>query len=174
LQASGWYRELGKQVIRSIARFLLPIHIYDINSGMKIYNTRLAQKYLKLCPDSMAYSDVIGLVFISQRHLVLERPIRIKQRIAGESTISTRTAFETIMEILNIVVLFNPMRVFLPLSITAILISIAWGVPIVLRGDGVSVGAMLGIVTGLILFFLGLIAEQLSLIRKGNITDEVY
>ena len=170
LKSTSWYREFGKGLIRSIANILMPLEIYDINSGMKIYNTELAQKYLPLCPDSMAFSDTIALVFISQHHLVLEHPIRIKERIGGVSTISTRTAFETVMEILNIVVLFNPMRIFLPMAFASILFGIAWGLPfIIFKGKGVSTLALLAIITGLIMFFLGLIAEQISLIRKTQI-----
>jgi len=165
----NWYRKTGKGLIRRIAKFLMPINIHDINSGMKIYNASLGKKYLKLCPDTMAFSDVIALVFISQRHLVLEDKISVKPRETGESTINTRTAFDTIMEILNVVILFNPMRVFLPVSVILCVAGIAWGVPIVLKGNGVSVGAMLAIVTGVIFFFLGLIAQQLSEIRKNSL-----
>lgn len=169
LKSANWYRDLGKELIRIIAKMLMPIKIYDINSGMKIYDANLAKRYIGLCPDSMAYSDIITLVFISQYHLVTECPISINPRISGKSTIGTQTAFETVKEILNIVVLFNPLRIFFLVSIICILFGIAWGLPIVLRGDGVSVGSMLAIVTGLIFFFLGLLAEQLSLIRKSNI-----
>lgn len=169
IEKENWYRKTGKGLIRKIAKFLMPINIHDINSGMKIYNAVLGKKYLKLCPDTMAYSDVIALVFISQRHLVLEEKISIKPRETGESTINTRTAFDTIMEILNVVVLFNPMRVFLPISILLFIAGVVWGVPIVLKGNGVSVGAMLAIVTGVIFFFLGLIAQQLSEIRRNSI-----
>ena len=121
-----------------------------------------------LCPDSMAFSEVITLVFVSDRHLVVEHPIRIRERIAGSSTITTATAFQTMMEILNIVVLFNPIRVFLPVSLISVLLGVLWGLPIVLRGGGVSVGAMLAIVTGIIFFFLGLLAEQISMIRRDR------
>jgi hypothetical protein len=72
------------------------------------------------------------------------------------------------MEILNIVVLFNPIRVFLPVSLISVLLGVLWGLPIVLRGGGVSVGAMLAIVTGIIFFFLGLLAEQISMIRRDR------
>ncbi len=68
---------------------------------------------------------------------------------------------------LNIVVLFNPMRIFLPVSVLSFVVGIAWGLPIVLRGNGVSVGAMLAIVTGTVFFFLGLLAEQISQIRRS-------
>lgn len=165
------YRGVGKWLIRSFAKILLPIHIEDINSGMKIYNTEMAKRYIRLCPDHMAYSDIIAMVFISKRHLVLEQPINIKPRTAGVSTISTLTAIDTVKEILNIVILFNPMRVFFPIAIMSIALALAWGIPIALRGRGVSTGAMLGFTTGLLFFFLGLIAEQLSQIRKDSVDE---
>ncbi|MEZ4885395.1 MAG: glycosyltransferase family 2 protein [Chitinophagales bacterium] len=164
--SSSVYRRLGKCLIRKIANILLPINIHDINSGMKIYDTKLAQQYLDLCPDSMAYSDIITLVFISYRHLVLEHPIQIHQRIAGESTISTRTAFQTILEILNITMLFNPLKIFLPIAAISILIGFIWGLPILLDKRGLSVGALFFILSGILFFLMGLLAEQLSNIRK--------
>jgi len=45
-------------------------------------------------------------------------------------------------------------------------VGILWGIPFIAMGRGVSVGSMLAIVTGLVLFMVGLVAEQLSLIRK--------
>jgi len=163
------YREFGKSIIRRVARMLMPLTVYDINSGMKMYDTSLAQRYIRICPDSMAFSDVITLTFIYQRDLVLEMPIKIKQRFAGESTIRMKTAFETIMEIVNIVTLFNPLRIFLPLSLFFILLSLGWEIPIFLMGLGVSTGALLGFITGLIFFLLGLIAEQLGNLRRLQI-----
>ena len=160
------FRGLGKSLIRQVARLLMPLNIYDINSGMKIYNTSLAKKYLPLIPDTMAYSDIIALVFINQRHKVLELPIQIKPRLAGESTINVRTVYDTIIEIINIVVLFNPMRIFLPVAVVFFLSGLFWEIPIFMRGVGVSVGAGMLMVTGCISFMLGLVTEQLSQIRK--------
>lgn len=168
-RGQSYYRSIGKSLIRRIARVLMPLDIHDLNSGMKIYDREIGSRYVRLCPDSMAFSDIIALVFVSRRHLVLERPISIKPRAAGRSTIGVGTAFDTVKEILNIVVLFNPMRVFFPIAVFFLLAGVAWGLPLVLMGRGVSVGAMLGIVTGLIFLFLGLIAEQLSLMRKDGL-----
>lgn len=161
------YRKIGKSLIRTIATLLMPIHIQDLNSGMKIYRTELAKCYIELCPDTMAFSDVITLVFINQRHLVTEHPITIEPRTTGTSTINTKTAIDTVLEILHIVTLFNPMRIFLPPALFFLAFSAVWGLPILLRGEGISVGTLFLFVTGLIFFFLGLIAEQLALIRKN-------
>jgi hypothetical protein len=116
----------------------------------------------------MPYSDIITLIFIGNRHLVLEEPIMVNERLKGESTIGIQTAFETIMEILNMIFLFNPMKIFLPVSFLTFLISCAWGIPIILLGKGVSTGALLGFISAIIFFLLGLIAEQLTLIRKNQ------
>jgi len=165
--SSGLYRSIGKWMIRKFAVLLMPVHISDLNSGFKLYQTDLAQRYISICPDSMAFSDVITLVFIKKRHLVLEHPITIKKRTTGKSTINTFTAIQTLMEIVNIAMLFNPIRIFWSFAILCIGFGLGWGIPILLQGRGVSVGAMLGIVTGLLFFFIGLIAEQLSAMRLG-------
>jgi glycosyltransferase involved in cell wall biosynthesis len=165
LKKADPYREFGKRLIRSFTRVLMPIPIHDLNSGFKLYRTKLAQRYIALCPNSMAFSDVITLAFINQRHLVLEYPISVHERQAGKSTIGFHTAFETLIEIINLGMLFNPLRIFLPLSLVCTLVGLCWGIPFILLGHGVSVGSMLAIVTGLLFFILGLIAAQLSAIR---------
>lgn len=167
-KAATRMRAVGKSIIRFTAKLMLTVPVHDINSGMKIYRTDLAKQYLYLTPNNMPYSDIITLIFISNRHLVLEEPILVKDRLKGESTIGIQTAFETVMEIINIIFLFNPMKIFLPVSIIMFLISAAWGIPIILQSKGVSTGALLGFISSLIFFFLGLISEQLTLIRKNQ------
>ena len=159
------YREVGKWIIRRFTSILVPLPVQDLNSGFKLYQTRLVQQYLSLCPDSMAFSDVITLLFLNQRHLVLEHPITVKQRTTGSSSINTQTAFQTLIEIVSLVMLVNPLRIFLPLSIICISVGLLWGIPFILAARGVSVGSMLAIVLGALFFFLGLIANQLSSIR---------
>jgi glycosyltransferase involved in cell wall biosynthesis len=171
-QKVSWYRELGKSIIRRFTRLLMPLPIHDLNSGFKLYRTELAKRYVPLCPDSMAFSDIITLIFINQRNLVLETPITIQQRRAGQSTINTYTAVETVMEIINLALMFNPLRVFLPLSAVCILVGLGWGIPFLVMSRGVSVGSMLAIVTGLLFFVIGLIASQLAALRMGMLNRD--
>lgn len=164
-QRGHWFRELGKALIRSIAKMLMTIPIYDINSGMKIFRTELAKDYMHLFPDTMAFSDIICLVFLYKRFLVLEEPITIEERKGGTSTIGIHTAVNTVHEIINIVTLFNPMKIFFPLSLMSIVFGLVWGSFIAIQGKGLSVGSSFLIISGIILFCIGLIAEQISQIR---------
>ncbi len=168
VRSASYSRGIGKIIIRLIAKILMHVPIQDINSGMKVYRTELAKKYLHLVPDTMSYSDIITLIFINNRHLVLEEPITITPRLKGKSTIRVETAFQTVMEVINIVILFNPAKIFLPLSAIFIIAGIVVGLPILLAGHGVSTGSMLGISAGIFFFLLGLIAEQLSALRKNR------
>jgi glycosyltransferase involved in cell wall biosynthesis len=166
IKSASYLRGIGKSIIRTLAKMLMYVPVHDLNSGMKVYNTRLAKEYIHLAPDTMAYSDIITLVFINNRHLVLEEPIVISERLKGKSTIGMQTAFQTVMEIINILVLFNPMKIFLPISLITMILTLAWGLPVIIRGHGVTTGTLLGFISAIIFFFLGLIAEQLSMIRR--------
>ncbi len=161
-------RGVGRTLIRMIAKILMNVPVYDLNSGMKIYRTELVRKYLNLASDNMSFSDIITLIFLNNRHLVLEEPIKIWKRKHGRSSVTLETAFHTIMEVINIVILFNPMKIFLPISLLCLLTTAMWGIPLMIKGYGISTGTVLGIISGFIFFLLGLIAEQLSQIRKGN------
>jgi len=168
-KADGAYRSFGKWIIRNLSTALADTGIYDINSGMKLFRTDTAKKMLSLCPDTMAFSNIIALTFAAQKNLVLEHPIGVRERTSGKSTININTAFDTILEILNIVMLFNPIRIFLPIALIFFFAGLLWGIPIMIAGRGVSVGAGLMMLTGVMIFLLGLIAEQLSHIRKSRL-----
>jgi hypothetical protein len=167
-----WFRGLGKWIIRTFARFLMPLPIYDLNSGFKLYRTRLARKYMRICPDSMAFSDVITLTFVSQHHLVLELPITVHRRTTGKSTIRLSTAIDTLAEILGLALMFNPLRVFVPLSLLCVAAGVAWGLPLMLAGRGISVASMLAILLGALISIIGLVASQLSGLRIQMLADK--
>ena len=165
-RSASLYKGIGKSIIRAIARILVPNTIYDLNSGMKLYRTECAKRYSALCPDSMAFSDTITLVFIYERNLVIEHPITVIPRIAGRSTINTLTAANTVIEMFNILMLFNPIRLLAPISLVTFMLGLVWGLPFILLGRGLSVGALLLMINGSVIFTFGLVAQQLSLIRK--------
>lgn len=167
--SSGRYRHFGKQVIRAVASLLVKLKVADLNSGMKLYVTESAKRLMPLCPDNIAFSDVVTILFVGMKLRVCQVPINVQVRSTGKSTVSALTVMEIIHEIMNIIMFLNPLRIFIPLSLIFTLSGIIWGLPIVIAGRGVSVGAMLAIVTGLLFLFMGLLASQISLLRKREL-----
>ena len=168
---SGVYRRLGKGLIRLIARLLFPVRIRDLNSGFKLYRTEVVRRLLPWCPGSMAFSDVITLLHLNLDLHVVEIPVETHPRQGGRSTINTMTAVETALEIVNVLMWFKPLKIFLPLAVILVLLGIGWALPFLLAGRGMSGFALLLMLTGLLTAMLGLLAEQLAAFRRIDLPD---
>ena len=163
---SGGYRSLGKWVIRTFASMLLSLPVRDLNSGMKCYRMSETLSYLDLCPDTMAFSDVILLLMVNDRKLVSRTEIEVAPRLAGKSTIGTRTALVTLAEILNLAILLRPMTTFCRIALMFALLGLAWGVFIYCKSRTITSASVMMILLGAVSFILGLLGEQLAQIRK--------
>ncbi len=161
------YRQCGKWLIRTFARSFLKIPIHDLNSGMKLYRRDLAMRYLPTTPDNMSYSDIIALLFFCNRNLVLEEPITIQPRRGGVSTISTRTAMDTVWEISNMILLVAPLKFFLPPALASMALGLLWSLRCLVVNSTLSTGASFLILFGVLLLLLGMITEQLARIRRN-------
>lgn len=161
---SPLWRMPGKWCLGAMARYLSRQSIPDLNSGLRVYRREVLTRYLHLCPSGFSLTTTITMAFLSRGWRVVYAPISVRPR-TGRSTVTVVTGLETIILILRIVSLFNPLRVFVPAAAMTAGVGIVWGVPIALAGRGISVGSMLAIVTAVILFALGLICDQISQLR---------
>jgi glycosyltransferase involved in cell wall biosynthesis len=158
------WRMPGKWWLGLMARYLSRQSIPDLNSGLRVYRRDVLTRYMHLCPTGFSFTTTITMALASRGWRVVYVPIRVNRR-DGRSTVTVATGLQTILLVLRIVTLFNPLRFFVPFSAVVIGSGVLWGVPIALAGRGVSVGAMLAIVTGVIVFALGLLCDQISQLR---------
>ena len=160
----SFWRMPGKWLLGALANYLTGRIIPDLNSGLRRIRKNIALKYLHLCPQGFSFLTTITLVFISRGYNVKYIPIRINKRI-GKSKVSIAAGATTLILIFRIMSLFNPLRIFIPVSFAIGVLGVLWGMPYVLQGHGVSIGTMLAIVTSLLFFGLGLICDQISQLR---------
>jgi glycosyltransferase involved in cell wall biosynthesis len=169
--SSGIYRNLGKALIRWIAKGLFGVTIQDLNSGMKVYRTHVAQALLPYCPGTMAFSDVITLTYLNLGYRVLEAPIEVVERRSGKSTINTMTAVDTVLEIVNVSMWFKPLKVFVPLAVVLATAGILWAIPFLLLGRGLSSISLLLLLAAMMVAVLGLLAEQMASSRRVGMPE---
>jgi glycosyltransferase involved in cell wall biosynthesis len=170
---TGIYRNMGKALIRLVAKMLFGVTVQDLNSGMKVYRTRLAQRLVPYCPDTMAFSDVIALTHLNLGYRVLEAPIELHERRSGKSTINTLTAVDTILEIVNVLMWYRPLKFFVPLSALLAVGGVVWAVPFLLMGRGLSSVSLLLMVGAMMIAVLGLLAEQLASMRRIDMPEPI-
>jgi hypothetical protein len=73
---------------------------------------------------------------------------------------------KTLMLILRIIMLFNPLKIFLPASIVIFLAGVAFGIYGYIVAERFSNGAILLAILGMFLFFIGLVADQISILNR--------
>lgn len=164
LMHSPFWRMPGKWILRWMANYLTRQRIPDLNSGLRLVRKDLVDRYLQLCPNGFSFSTTTTMILYNRGYEIVYVPFEIKKR-KGKSTVSIVTGFDTLLLILRIATLIDPLRIFIPLSLLIGLIGLLWGIPYAFLGYGVSVGSMLAIVTALLLFAIGLISDQISQLR---------
>jgi glycosyltransferase involved in cell wall biosynthesis len=158
---SPLWRMPGKWLLGLMAQYLTRARIPDLNSGFRILRKDVASKYLHLCPRGFSFSTTMTMALLSRGYDVTFVPIELQKRV-GKSTVSISTGFETLVLLIRISALFDPLRIFIPASLGIGVAGIVWGLPYAFSGRGISVGAMLAIVTAVVLFALGLLSDQIS------------
>ncbi len=161
---SRLWRMPGKWMITLLAKILTKKSIKDINSGLRIMRREVLCRYVHLCPPGFSFSTTITVALLARGYYVQHVPIEVERRV-GKSTVSVGTGFQTIVLVLRLACLFNPLRVFLPLAMVAILGGIGWTIPYTIEGQGVTVAAMLMVVVGILLFAVGLVCDQVAQLR---------
>jgi glycosyltransferase involved in cell wall biosynthesis len=158
---SPLWRMPGKWMLGLLAQYLTGSRIPDLNSGLRLLRRDVATKYLHLCPRGFSFSTTMTMALISRGYDVAFVPIELQKRV-GTSTVSLSTGFETLILLIRISALFDPLRIFIPTSLSIGMAGILWGLPYALSGKGISVGSMLAIMTAVVLFALGLLTDQIS------------
>ncbi len=164
---STLWRMPGKWMLGMLANYLARTKIPDLNSGLRAVRRDVALEFLDICPNGFSMSSTLTIATLAEGMDVRWIPIEVRKRAAGGvSTVKVKTGFDTILLILRLTTLFEPLRIFLPIAILFILAGIGWGAPYAIAERGVSIGAMLLIVTGVLTFFFGLLADQNALLRR--------
>jgi glycosyltransferase involved in cell wall biosynthesis len=159
-------RTPGKLILHILANFLAKRRIPDVNSGLRLVRREAIMRYLYLLPDGFSASTTMTMIFMTRGYEVKYIDIKVKPRKGKSQVHQLRDGTATIMLILRILLLFNPMRFFLPVSTLFIFLGVVYGAhKLYETGVGLSVGSLLIIFVGLLSFIFGLLCDQISSLR---------
>lgn len=151
-------RRPAKWFLRWLASYLARQHLPDINSGLRLMRRSLVERYRHLLPDGFSFTTTITLAAACNGHPMAYLPIDYHARL-GESKIRPRHAYDFTLLTLRTIVFFNPLRVFIPLGGALALAGIAKFIYDVTQ-DNLSESAILALLAALIVWSVGLLADQ--------------
>jgi len=112
------FRVPAKWAIRRLASYLTNTDIPDLNSGLRAFKRSVAEPYLRLLPPGFSCVTTITLAFLSNGHAVKYVPIDYFKRAGRSKFHPFRDAYNYIIQVLRMVMYFNPLRVLMPVGLT--------------------------------------------------------
>ncbi len=168
-----FHRRPGKKILRWFGDYLAREKIPDINSGFRAYKREVLVRYLYLMPRGFSFSTTSTFAMLKGDHQIKWIPIETRKRVGTSTVKQLKHGPETMMLMLRLTVLFDPLRVFLPVSGILMLLAIAaTGANVVqdlVSGTyrfAVPATAMFLGISAVIVFMLGLLTDQVSAMRR--------
>ena len=109
-------RRPAKWVLNWVATRVAGRRIPDLNSGLRAFRRECALQYETILSNRFSFTSTITLAFLADDYRVVYHPINYQRRI-GRSKITPWHFMDFLMLVLRLAVLFQPLRVFLPLSL---------------------------------------------------------
>jgi glycosyltransferase involved in cell wall biosynthesis len=153
-------RRPAKWFLGRLAGYLCGRRIPDLNSGLRLMRRELVERFWFLLPPGFSFTTTITLAALNNDYETEYVEIEYRRRL-GRSSIRPWHAFDFLLLIVRTIVFFNPLKVFLPLGgvlAVAGLVKLA----IDIGRDNLSESAVLAFIAALVIWALGLLADQNS------------
>jgi len=162
--ASGGSRSIANWFFNRFASWLSKTEIVDITSGFRAMRRTALSHFLLLFPAGFSASVTSTLLFLKAGYNVLFVPVGVKPRVRGTSKIQpVKDALRFVTIILRMVMLYDPLRIFLPVSFAFLLLGIVMWVLGVLNAARLILpnSTILMFVAASLTLMLGLISSQI-------------
>lgn len=163
---SAWHRNLANAIYNRLASYVSDHQIDDLTSGFRVIRADLAKEFLYLLPNTFSYPTTLTLATLRSGYSLKYVPFAAPKRVGKSKIRLFRDGTRFLLIIFKIATLFSPLKVFVPASIATFTIGVLYGGFKVLflgmRYGPTSANLML---TGVIIFFIGLVSEQITYLR---------
>ena len=168
-------RRPGKAVLRWFTDFLAGEKIPDFNSGLRLIRRDVLRRYLHLMPTGFSFSTTSTFAMLKTNRRIKWVPIHVKKRV-GESTVRQwKHGPQTLMLVMRLSVLFEPLKVFLWVAaflFAASILSLTFDLVLTFGllggtgGTGLNDTTVLLSVATVLVFLFGLLCDQVSAMRR--------
>ncbi len=156
-------RRFAKAVLRCLAGYLTQHSIPDLNSGLRIFRKKPALMYLHLLSDRFSFTTTLTLAFLSNSLTVRYVPINYGLRVGKSKIKPGSDTINFIILIVKTVTYFNPLRIFLPLSIILLALGfLVFTYSVLVVGRVMDISVIVLWVSSLQLAALGLLADLIK------------
>jgi hypothetical protein len=162
----------AKWFIRKLAAYLVETPIPDLNSGFRAFRRDVGMQFLYLLPPGFSCVSTMTMAFLANGYTVNYIPIEYAPRVGTSKFHWWTDTKRYLVQVVRMVLTFNPLRFFLPLSLTLAAIGVAklvydWST----KSFHLAANTLLILFAALQLFSIGLLADLV--VRLNRPRDQV-
>ena len=155
-------RRIAKGFLRRLASYLAESAIPDLNSGLRVFRKDAALPYFPILPSGFSFTTTITMALLCSGASVAYVPINYYRRKGRSKIQPIRETLNFVILILRTITYFNPLKVFVPISVVLgllFLASLAWDVFVL---DNVTEKSLILLIGSLQLLGIGVIGDVVT------------
>ena len=121
-------RRPAKWALNSLANYLSGWKIPDLNSGLRAFKRDVAERFFRLLPSGFSFTTSLTLALLTNDYNVLYIPVNYYHRTGRSKIRPIQDTINFFSLVVRVVLSFRPLRVFVPLSVVFVLVSLAKGI----------------------------------------------
>lgn len=163
------HRDLANWVYNRFASYVAQFKVEDLTSGFRLVRLSVARQFIYLLPNTFSYPSTLTLGYLRSGRTVKYIPIQTKARVGKSKIKLLKDGARFFFIITKIASLFSPFRVFLPISLGFFVTGLCYyAYTFLTRGRFTNMSALL-FNSSIIIFMIGLVAEQISQMRYDRV-----
>jgi polyisoprenyl-phosphate glycosyltransferase len=160
----------AKFLIRKLASYLTQTKIPDLNSGLRAFRKDVASQYLHMLPPGFSCVTTITMVFLANGYSVKYVPIEYAPRAGRSKFHWWRDTKLYLLQMVRMVLTYNPLRVFLPLALGLIVLGMGkLGYDAVDKDFRLATNTLLIFFAAFQLLVVGLLADLVVRVSKPTV-----
>lgn len=167
---ASWHRSLANRIYNRFASYVGQFPVQDLTSGFRALRREEARRFVELLPNTFSYPTTLTLAFLRSGLSVKYVPITCAPRVGRSKIRIWEDGTRFLLIILKIATLFAPFRVFLPVSAFFFLTGLLYYLYTFVTQHRFTNMAALLLVTSVIIFMMGLVSEQIALLRMERLS----
>lgn len=145
--------------------------IMDLTSGFRAVKADLFKEFLYLLPNGFSYPTTITIAFFRSAYNISYIPVDVKSRLGKSHIKPIKDGIRFLLILFKISTLYSPMKIFFPLSALLSLTGICYYAYTYITLSRFTNMSALLFSTAIILFMMGLVAEQITFLIYSRKKD---
>jgi glycosyltransferase involved in cell wall biosynthesis len=159
---ASFARKIANRFYNWFASIVTGYKIKDLTSGFRAVDAAKFRSFLNLLPNGFSYPATSTMAFIRSGYVIQYKPVDVRKREGKSHIKPVRDGARFLIIIFKIATLYSPLKVFIPIAALSVGLGIARYVyTFATMHEFTNMSALL-LVTGVQIFLIGLVSEQIT------------